>query len=622
LLSFHRQVRFQAALALFLVLFCVASARAAKHPPLPEPYKHWLTEEVPYLITDDEKNLFLSLTTNEARDRFIEDFWKIRSADPDSPVNTFREEHYRRIAYANAKFGGQNGWASDRGMVYITLGEPKQRREYPNTKYLRQMEIWFYQSPGGGLPSYFYVVFYKPSGAEDYKLYSPYLDKPEKLIASTNAINDEKAAVHIIDSDLGPEVARTVISLLPTEPVDTKNPEPSLQSDIILSRIRDYRNTPENRAELALRRSQIEGVSHRILLDDRFADLAAIATRDSADLTSIHYLFRFWEPRDFALAKQSDGRYYYSLHLETELSGPDNQLIYKDAQQLQHIFTEQQVGQIRDKSFGVENRLPAAPGKYQLRVTLTNALTKQVFSQTRAVVVPGFATGLGLSRIWFASAQPPLPDPNHAFPFSVSGTKIWPVGSDNTAIPSAAPLRFLVQVWLPPAEPVAEAGKKLQVDTLIGRLGSADKLTDTGSIDRGSFDASGNLLYGKDLATESMAPGSYRLVVKITDPETQQSTAEAVNFTLRGPDAFPLWTARADSFGKHPDSVLNLYRSGLCALAQGDSALAIRYLKPLGESGVETHDALDALSRAYRMAGQTDLALAAEKRRDTLPGQP
>jgi len=118
-----------------------------------------------------------------------------------------------------------------------------------------------------------------------------------------------------------------------------------------------------------------------------------------------------------------------------------------------------------------------------------------------------------------------------------------------------------------------------------------------------------------------MAPGSYRLVVKITDPETQQSTAEAVNFTLRGPDAFPLWTARANSFGKHPDSVLNLYRSGLCALAQGDSALAIRYLKPLGESGVETHDALDALSRAYRMAGQTDLALAAEKRRDTLPAQ-
>lgn len=586
---------------------------------MPEPYKHWLTEEVPYLITDDEKKLFLTLNTNEARDRFMENFWKIRTPDPDSPVNLVREEHYRRLAYANAKFGPV-GWATDRGMVYITLGEPKQRRTYLNTKYLRQMEIWFYESPGSALPSFFYLIFYRPSGAEDYKLYSPYLDKPERLIASTNAVNNEKAAVEFIDRDLGPEVARTVISLLPTEPVDIKNPEPSLQSDTILSRIRDYRNLPEVREQLAIRRDQVEGVSHRLLLDEQFADLAVISTRDSPDMASIHYLFRFWQPRDFALAQQSDGRYYYSLHLDSELSGPDSKVIYKDTQQLQHIFTEKQVEVIRNKSFGIENRLPAAPGKYQLRVTLTNELTHQVFTQTRAVVVPGFATGLALSQIWFASSQAPIPDPDLAFPFSVSGTKVWCIGSDNTAIPSGAPLRFLMQIWEPPADPSAAAGKKLQVDTLIGRLGSPDKQTDSDSIDRGSFDANGNLLYGRDL-TPSLQPGSYRLVVKVTDPETQQSTAEAINFALRVPNAFPLWTARADSFGKHPDNTLNLYRSGLCALAQGESALAIRYLKPLGETGVETHDALDALSRAYRQAGQTDLALAAEKRRDTLPVQ-
>lgn len=618
-MSSHRRGRIQTALAFFLMLSALPCAWAAKQPPVPEPYKHWLTEEVPYLITDDEKKLFLTLDTNDARDRFIENFWKVRTPDPDSPVNLVREEHYRRLEYANAKFG-PNGWATDRGMVYITLGEPKQRRTYLNTKYLRQMEIWFYESPGSALPSFFYLIFYRPSGAEDYKLYSPYLDKPEALIASTNAVNNEKAAVQIIDRDLGPEVARTVISLLPTEPVDTKNPEPSLQSDTILSHIRDYRNLPEVREQLAIRRDRVEGVSHRLLLDDQFADLAVISTRDSRDMASIHYLFRFWQPRDFALAQQADGRYYYSLHLDSELSGPDSKLVYKDTQQLQHIFTEKQVEAIRNKSFGIENRLPAAPGKYQLRVTLTNELTHQVFTQTRAVVVPGFATGLGLSRIWFASSQAPIPDPDLAFPFSVSGTKVWSIGSDNTAIPSGAPLRFLMQIWEPPADPSAAVGKKLQVDMLIGRLDSPDKQTDSDSIDRGHFDANGNLLYGRDLAA-SLPPGSYRLVVKVTDPEAQQSTAEAINFALHVPNAFPLWTARADSFGKHPDNTLNLYRSGLCALAQGDSALAIRYLKPLGETGVETHDALDALSRAYRLAGQTDLALAAEKRRDTLPVQ-
>jgi GWxTD domain-containing protein len=621
LLSFDRQASVRTSIALFLVLSFASFAQAAKHPLVPEPYKHWLTEEVPYLISTDEKTLFESLQSNEARDRFVENFWKIRTPDPDSPVNEFREEHYRRLAYANSKFGQKNGWASDRGMIYITLGPPKQRRTYLNTKYLRQMEIWFYESPSLTLPSFFYIVFYKPSEAEDFRLYSPYLDKPEKLIASTNAINDEKKAVHIIDEDLGPEVARTVISLLPTEPVDTKNPEPSLESDTLLNKIRDYRNMPDNLALLGIRRSQVEGVSHRLLLQDQFAELSAIATRDSADTASIHYLFRFFQPRDFSLARQSDGRYYYSLHLESELTGPDNKPIYKDTQQLQHLFTESQVGVIKDKSFGIENRLPVAPGKYQLHVTLTNDLTHQAFSQTRAVVVPTFASGLGLSRIWFASGKPPLQDSDHVFPFSLSGTKVWPLGSDNVAIPTGSPVRFLVQVWEPPVDPSAVTGKKLQVDTLIGRLGLPEKQTDTDTIARESFDPNGNLLYGKDLTPASMGPGSYRLVVKVTDTESQQSTAEAINFTFRGPDAYQLWTARADSYGKAVDSSLNLYRAGLCALGQGDAAMAIHYLKPLGESGLETHDGLDALSRAYRMAGQTDLALAAEKRRDTLPAQ-
>ncbi len=65
-------MRVQAALAVFYVLFCHSIVWAAKHPPLPKPYKHWLTNEVPYIITDDEKNVFQSLGTNEARDRFID----------------------------------------------------------------------------------------------------------------------------------------------------------------------------------------------------------------------------------------------------------------------------------------------------------------------------------------------------------------------------------------------------------------------------------------------------------------------------------------------------------------------------------------------------------------------
>src|SRR5580704_3204427 len=85
----------------------------------------WLTEEVIYIITKEEKDAFLRLTTNEERDQFIEEFWRRRNPDPDSPDNATREEHYRRIAYANDRFSsGIPGWKTDRGRIYIIWGPP------------------------------------------------------------------------------------------------------------------------------------------------------------------------------------------------------------------------------------------------------------------------------------------------------------------------------------------------------------------------------------------------------------------------------------------------------------------------------------------------------------------
>ena len=67
-------------------------------------YKQWLTEDVVYIITPEERNAFLQLQTNEEREQFIEQFWLRRSSNPDLPDNDFKEEHYRRIAYANEHY--------------------------------------------------------------------------------------------------------------------------------------------------------------------------------------------------------------------------------------------------------------------------------------------------------------------------------------------------------------------------------------------------------------------------------------------------------------------------------------------------------------------------------------
>ncbi len=112
-------------------------------------YRQWLTEDVTYIITPEERNAFLQLDTNEEREQFIEQFWLRRSSNPDLPDNDFKEEHYRRIAYANEHFAsGIPGWKTDRGRMYIMWGPADEVESHPTGgTYDRPME------EGGGSTS-------------------------------------------------------------------------------------------------------------------------------------------------------------------------------------------------------------------------------------------------------------------------------------------------------------------------------------------------------------------------------------------------------------------------------------------------------------------------------------
>src|SRR5205085_1346326 len=100
---------------------------------LETPYRKWLNEDVVYIITDEEKQAFKRLQTDEERQQFIEQFWLRRDPTPDTAENEFKEEHYRRIAYANERYAsGIPGWKSDRGRIYITFGPPTEIESHPS----------------------------------------------------------------------------------------------------------------------------------------------------------------------------------------------------------------------------------------------------------------------------------------------------------------------------------------------------------------------------------------------------------------------------------------------------------------------------------------------------------
>jgi GWxTD domain-containing protein len=127
-----------------------ANARALK-VELSKTYKKWLDEDVRWIITDQEKSAFMQLSNDEERDQFIEAFWQRRDPTPDTEENEFKEEHYRRIAYANEHYpAGIPGWRTDRGHMYIVFGPPDEIESHPSGgSYERPME------EGGGETSTF-----------------------------------------------------------------------------------------------------------------------------------------------------------------------------------------------------------------------------------------------------------------------------------------------------------------------------------------------------------------------------------------------------------------------------------------------------------------------------------
>ena len=126
-------------------------------------YKKWLEEDVVYIVTPEERATFLRLSSPEEREHFIGQFWLRRDPEPHTPENEFREEHFRRIAYANDHFhSGVPGWKTDRGMIYIKYGTPDGIEKHPEGgPYHRKshegggftstypFEVWFYHHIDG-----------------------------------------------------------------------------------------------------------------------------------------------------------------------------------------------------------------------------------------------------------------------------------------------------------------------------------------------------------------------------------------------------------------------------------------------------------------------------------------
>ncbi len=178
--------------ALWFTAACLGAQTETSNPPADDRlrqeesldyFEKWLREDVAYIITDEERVVFSRLATADEKEAFIEQFWLRRDPDPRTAVNEFKEEHYRRIAYANERFtGGLPGWKTDRGRIYILHGPPTEIESHPTGgAYFRPLregggvtgvfpyEIWRYRHLEG-VGSDIQLEFIDPTFSDEYRL--------------------------------------------------------------------------------------------------------------------------------------------------------------------------------------------------------------------------------------------------------------------------------------------------------------------------------------------------------------------------------------------------------------------------------------------------------------------
>jgi len=354
---------------------------------LPPEYKKWLQEEVVYIITPKERDVFLQLDSDRERNIFIEAFWKQRNPDPNAKENAFKTEHYSRIKYVNQWFGKNSptqGWRTDRGRIYILLGQPKEVQAFENMYDLRPVITWFYDGMAEyGLPGSFYVVFWKKDIVDDYRLYSPINDGPQQLMIHYSGDMTDATGAYQQLLKIEPSVANVSLSLIPGEWQYSSSP--SLASEILIKqsipeaarvKVRD------EYAEKLLKYKNVIEVDYTANYIDNESMINVF--QDPSGLAFVHYLI---EPKRLTFEQTASG-YRTDLEINGRVTDMRNNSVYQFDRAVPLDMSEPMMAQIKAKFFSFQDLFPLTPGQYKVSLLLKNRLSREFTSLEANILVP------------------------------------------------------------------------------------------------------------------------------------------------------------------------------------------------------------------------------------------
>ena len=505
---------------------------AALKKELETPWRKWLTEDVAYIITDEERKAFKRFSTDEEREQFVEQFWLRRDPTPDTVENEYKEEHYRRIAYANEHYAsGIPGWKADRGRMYITFGPPDEIDAHPSGgTYERPPE------QGGGETSTFpfedwryryiegigndvTIEFVDPTMTGEYHMTMDYTEKDalmyvpgagltlsEQMGMSSKGARFNNASPFHDAAPLGGTPAsynqferlEQFTKLQKAPPVKFKDLEAAINTRItfnvlpMLVRV-DYVRVTES------------SVLTNITVQFENKDLQ-FQLKDGVQKSVVNLLGRI---------STMTRRPVTTFEKPLEIDAPPD-MLQKYAEQ-RSIY---------------QQSVPLAPGRYRLNIVAKDTVAGNLNNYEVALDVPHFEEEkLASSSLILADMIEKLPTKSiGGSMFAIGDTKVRPRLGDKFKSEERMGIYMQIYNFGPDQKTQKPTGS---IEYEISKAGSTDKVLDfTEDIAKIPNASASQITIEKLLPLKGLAPGTYTIKVKATDSNRNQSVVQQSNFTV------------------------------------------------------------------------------------------
>ena len=548
-----------------------ANAQKRNKYGISEQYAKWLDEEVTYIITDEEKKAFLRLSNDKERDQFVEEFWAVRNPLRSTVSNPYKEEHYKRLEYANSHFGRQSntpGWKTDMGRAWIQFGKPVSEARFIAGGQLYPCELWFYSNTTGdpAFPPFFYLLFFMPGDIGEYRFYRPYLDGPMQLVRGSQ-FNKNKDVFDFL-SAYGGDLARAAFSLIPNDPIDTQQYTVTMTSDMLVSRVQNFGNDGYNVKRIRQLRAVSESVhSFFLVADQRPLELSTVVLTDPAGQAWLDYSISVDVP-ELGVAG-ADGK-TLTVGTSYQLKTESGDVIVEDVQERSYPAFEVSGAEKIFKPFQIANRLPVVPGKYKLEVELHQKQSGKSFHGTQNIVV-GSPGALSINGPLLVSSVQQSAHPDGATPFQFFGAQFHP--SARRQFSNDTPMRVLFQLDAPP--PVAD----YDVEYLVAHAQVREARRTVTDTIRASQFRDGRVLTSKAISLSGLPEGDYRLVMNVHragSPEVLASSNAVFHLTQGASEAELYFDPNTRKLAQPGVAA---YIRALGALALKDTAGATAYLQ-------------------------------------------